>query len=242
MGCLVDLERPRRRGHLERGSHDPAPEEDTMGDLTGVVRRPRRASLRTARTSAALIGVALLVTACGGSPSAGSSGSPSTGGSTNSPSAVAFSRCMRTHGVPNYPDPDGNGTLPKGTAQQFGVSDSRYQTAQKACAHLLPNSGGVSQAVIQRAMNGMRRFAQCMRSHGVSNWPDPTTDRAGYPAFYLQGEIDMNAPQIVTKIHACQHLVPTTRVGGGPAGVPMCPGDRPGPDATSTCGGPNQGR
>jgi hypothetical protein len=99
----------------------------------------------------------------------------------------------------------------------------------------------VSQAVIQRAMDGMRSFAQCMRSAGVSNWPDPSTDRAGYPAFYLQGEIDMNAPQIVTRIHACQHLVPTTRVGGGPAGAPMCPGDRPGPDATSTCGGTNQG-
>jgi hypothetical protein len=99
----------------------------------------------------------------------------------------------------------------------------------------------VSLGVIQRAMNGMRSFAQCMRSDGVSNWPDPTTDRAGYPAFYLQGQIDMNAPQIVTRIHACEDLVPTTRVGGGPAGVPMCPGDRPGPGATSTCGGPNQG-
>jgi hypothetical protein len=88
-------------------------------------------------------------------------------------------------------------------------------------------------------MSGMRNFARCMRSHGVSDWPDPTTDRAGYPAFYLQGKIDMNAPQITTNIHACQHLVPVTRVGGGPAGVPTCPGDRPGPGATSTCGGPN---
>jgi hypothetical protein len=195
---------------------------------------------RSAGLIIATAGVAVLVAACGGSPSS-TGGSPGAGGSSTSTSAVAFSQCMRAHGVPNFPDPDSNGTIPKGTAQQFGVSNSRYQAAQTACAHLLPSSGGVSQSVIQRAMNGMRSFAQCMRSNGVSNWPDPSTDRAGYPAFYLQGQIDMNAPQIVTQINACQHLVPTTRVGGGPAGVPMCPGDRPGPDATSTCGGPHQG-
>jgi hypothetical protein len=200
-------------------------------------RRLRRHGLSTAALAAAAV---IALAGCGGSPSStGSGGSPR--GSRSSPSAVAYSACMRSHGVPNFPDPDSNGTIPKGTAQQFGVGQAQYQTAQTACAHLLPNSGGVGQSVIQRAMNGMRSFAQCMRSHGVSSWPDPTTDRAGYPAFYLQGKIDMNAPQIVTKINACQHLVPTTRVGGGPAGVPMCPGDRPGPDATGTCGGPHQG-
>jgi len=78
------------------------------------------------------------------------------------------------------------------------------------------------------------------RSHGVPNWLDPTTARAGYPIFYLRGEMDMDAPQIVTEIHPCQQLVPTTQ-SGGLAGVPMCPGDRPGPGATSACGGRNQG-
>jgi hypothetical protein len=213
-----------------------------MGHTTHLIRPSSRRSPPTTRTAAAVVAaaaLALLAASCSGSSSSG--GPSNAGPSPSSRSAVGFSQCMRSHGVPNFPDPTSNGTIPKGTAQQFGVSDARYQTAQTACAHLLPNSGGVSQDVIQRAMSGMRRFAQCMRSHRVSNWPDPTTDRAGYPAFYLQGEIDMHAPQIVAKIHACQHLVPTTRVGGGPAGVPMCPGDRPGPDATSTCGGPRQG-
>jgi hypothetical protein len=195
--------------------------------------RVRRNGLR----GAALIATTALVLAgCGGGPPAAD-----TGGSPAATSAVRFSQCMRAHGVPNFPDPNGSGAIAKESARQLGVSASQYQTARTACARLLPNSGEVSQTVIQRAMDGMRRFALCMRSDGVANWPDPTTDRAGYPAFYLQGKIDMNAPQIVTRIHACQHLVPTTRVGGGPAGVPMCPGDRPGPSATSTCAGPNRG-
>jgi hypothetical protein len=223
----------------------PDPEEGIVNDSTRVVRRLRPPTARAAIAGIAAVALVVLTAACGSggesSSSAGSGGASNPGGSSSSASAVAYSHCMRDNGVPNFPDPDSNGTIPKGDPQQFGVSDSQYQKANTACAHLLPNSGGVSQSVIQRAMNGMRRFAQCMRSHGESNWPDPTTDRAGYPAFYLQGKIDANSPQITTKIHACQHLVPATRVGGGPAGVPMCPGDRPGPDATSTCGGPNQG-
>jgi hypothetical protein len=197
-------------------------------------------TMRTVAGALALAVMALSATACSGS-SASSGGPSNAGGSSISPSAIGFSHCMRSHGVRNFPDPSSSGTIPKGTAQQFGVSDSRYETAQRSCAHVLPDSGEPGSAVIQRAMNGMRSFAQCMRSQGVSNWPDPTTDRAGYPTFYLRQEIDMNAPQIVAKIHGCQHLVPVTRVGGGPAGVPMCPGDRPGPGATSTCGGRNQG-
>ncbi len=219
-----------------------------MNDSIRVVRRPWRARPPAARTAIAIIAaaaLALLTAACssggGGSSSARSADASNAGGSSSSASAVAFSHCMRSHGVPNFPDPDSDGTIPKADPRQFGVSDSQYRTASTACAHLLPNTGEVSQSVIQEAMNGMRRFAECMRSHGESNWPDPTTDRAGYPAFYLERRIDENSPQVVSEIHACQHLVPATRVGGGPAGVPMCPGDPPGPDATSTCGGPNQG-
>jgi hypothetical protein len=223
-----------------------------MNDRTHVMRRPRRAWPATARTTAAIAtaGLALLAAACGGGNNSGSPGvanvhsSTSVSSSTSSSASngpLAFSRCMRSRGVPNFPDPNGSGAISKKTPQQLGVSSSRYQTAQTACAHLLPNSGGVSQAEIQQMMSGMRKFAGCMRSHGVSNWPDPTTDRAGYPIFYLQRKIDANAPQISTKIHACQHLLPQSGSLSIPGGVATCPGERPGPDATSACGGPHQG-
>jgi hypothetical protein len=65
-----------------------------------------RAAFALSRTAATMIATALLAAACGGgsSPSA-SGGSPAAGGSANSPSAVGYSSCIRSHGVPSFPDP-----------------------------------------------------------------------------------------------------------------------------------------
>jgi hypothetical protein len=210
--------------------------------MKGIV-APDPLRRHTRIASAVTVMIVLVLAACsGGSPSvAGSGGSPYAGGSTVTPSAVGYSQCMRSHEVPNFPDPNGSGEIPKETAQQLGVSSSQYQSAQTACAHLLPNSGEASPTEIAQMMNGMRGFAQCMRSHAVSNWPDPSTDNAGYPTFYLHNNIDANAPQIVATIHTCQPLLPQSGSLAIPGGVAMCPGDRPSPDATSACGGPHEG-
>jgi hypothetical protein len=44
---------------------------------------------------------------------------------------------MRSHGVPNFPDPPNGGAVPKGSAQQFGVSSSQLQARQTACQQLV---------------------------------------------------------------------------------------------------------
>jgi hypothetical protein len=115
-----------------------------MYDGTRVIRGPRPARPRTARTAAAVIAataVALLAAACSGAgrSSDGSGGSPRAGASTNTPSAVAYSACMRFHGVPNFPDPDSKGMPGQADPQHLGVSSSRYQAAEQACQHLLPH-------------------------------------------------------------------------------------------------------
>ena len=181
--------------------------------------------------------LALLAAGCGGSPSsAGSVGSPAVGGSADPTSAVAYSHCIRSHGVPNYPDPGSGGTLPKVSAQQLGVSDSRLQAAQRACQHLLPATGGAldanslrqceltgdcPQALVQQALNVGRIIARCMRSHGVANWPDPTTDSEGRPGFDLSAHgfsrQQAHSPQLGAKEDQCQHLLPSA-LGGIPQG------------------------
>ena len=195
-----------------------------------VMCRPRRAWPPHRRAAAAIIVtavLALLAAACGGSPSSGGSGgSPNAGGSTSSPSAVAYSACMRSHGVPNFPDPDSSGNLPKGDAQHLGVSSSQFQAAQRACQHLLPNDGGAinagsidqcmmasdcPRALVQQVLTEERNFAQCMRSHGVPNWPDPSIDSQGRPVFAISISklgFDPYSPQVWAKGNHCSHLMP----------------------------------
>jgi len=162
--------------------------------------------------AAALIAAALGLSACGGS----SGGSSNARGSTNSQS-LAFSRCMRSHGVPNFPDPNSSGTIPKMTSQQLGVSDSQLQAAGRACAYLLQPT----QAQAQQVMSGMLDFARCMRSHGVPNWPDPTTDGNGQPVFDIPG-IDPNSPQVSTADDECTHLLVQSTT--GPTTIELCDG------------------
>src|SRR4029077_15604551 len=90
--------------------------------------RPKLAGIKPVPMLIAAAGLAL-VAACGTS---------SAGGTAGSPSAGAYSPCVRSHGVPGSPDPASNGAIPKTSAQELGVSDSRFQAALSACQHLLP--------------------------------------------------------------------------------------------------------
>ena len=197
-----------------------------------------------ARTAAAIIAAASLALAATAYGSASPS-STATGGSldaqasalsqsTNTQKALAYSRCMRSHGVPNFPDPNSSGAFPKISPQQLGVSSTVFQAAQNHCRYLLPNGGsGPSQTQVQQIMNGMLKFAQCMRSHGVSNWPDPVVDAGGNPEFYLDGRINQNSPQIKSKIHDCVHWIPSEAI--SPGNPIACPGANPG--GGPGCGG-----
>ena len=184
--------------------------------------------MSTARTAAAVLAtavLALLAAACTASP-ASTGGSSHGEGSRTFPSAVAFSACMRSHGVPNYPDPDSSGQLPKPDAHHLGVSSSQLRASQQACQHLLPNSGDAINAssvqqcmeaddcpksLVQQVLNEERIFAQCMRSHGVPNWPDPITDSQGRPVFAISISKDGFNPYskpIWAKGNECSHVMP----------------------------------
>jgi len=130
---------------------------------------------------------------------------------------------MRSHGVPDYPDPDSGGQLPKTGAQPLGVSTSQYQAAQQACRHLLPAGGALQQqehqcmqnsdcppALVQQMMTGDLKLARCMRSHGVPNFPDPTNGGPGGPVFNITkadiSDAASHAPRFITKLTECGRL------------------------------------
>lgn len=180
-----------------------------MNLFSTLCRRSRREPLRrtwppTVRSAAvlAIAVLALLAAACGGdpSPSAGAGGSSNAGGSTNS-HQVAFSRCMRSNGVVNYPDPNSSGVIPKESSQQLGVTTASFQSAQRSCQHLLPNGGnGPDQAELQQVAALGLRFAECMRTHRVA-LPDP--DSSGRIPDPASVGINQGSPQFEAANQAC---------------------------------------
>ena len=110
--------------------------------------------------------------------------------------------------------------------QQFGVSTSRLQAAQRTCQHLHPATGGsldasslrqyeltgdCPQVLVRQAMTEMLKFARCMRSHGVPNFPDPTNGGSGAPFFPISNagisEAASRTPHFVHELSECARLV-----------------------------------
>ena len=169
---------------------------------------PRRA--RVAAVITPMAAAALLTAACSGSPSStGSGGSLTAGGSANSSSAVAYSRCVRGHGVPNFPDPDSNGQIPKEAVVPAlrEVGDSRAKAATNACANLNP-AGQESPTLTAREQQDYLRAAACMRSHGITNFPDPTFPGGHVNLPQISSSIDTSSTQFTQARQTCEKLIP----------------------------------
>ena len=149
--------------------------------------------------------------------------SSTAGGSANA-QLVAFSRCVRSHGVPDFPDPQAGASNAKSpSAQQLRVSSSQLSAAEHACQRLLPvgTDDQFPSAEVPLLLRGMLPFARCMRSHGVPNFPDPAVDSEGRPIFPLSTHgISLNyshSQRFNTVLGKCQYLVPR-QLGGIPFG------------------------
>jgi hypothetical protein len=191
-----------------------------MNLSTRVMRKPRRARQPAARTTAAIIAtaaLAVLAAACDDGPASTGPGSSTTASGSANSKALAYAGCVRSHGVPDFPDPDSSGGFDKTTLSRLAAGNSQYQTATRSCAHLLPSGGGStnSEAVVRQEWNGMLHFARCMRSHGEPNWPDPTPypPRPSDPTFNLPDSIQP-VPQVISKMDECLRLVPNNAVVG----------------------------
>jgi hypothetical protein len=174
-----------------------------VADPAHSLHRPRQPWPPAARTLAAVIAtaaLALLAAACGAS----STSSPQ---SADEHAALGFSRCMRSHGVSNFPDPDAQGNFPP---FQTGVSKQTSTAANDVCKHLLPSGGGGGGAGTrgdQQKLAFALKVARCMRSHGFPTYPDPTTSSAssqGSGTRFAGTGIDTKSPQFQTVELNCE--------------------------------------
>jgi hypothetical protein len=208
---------------------------------------------RVTLSLAVLAGAALLAAGCGGgSPSPGvahlssstftgsnASGNGSDSSAIGAPSQqqmVAFSKCMRSHGLPEFPEPTEGHLLVRSSDHNGRVTginprSSQFQAARKTCGKLLPNGGTPSPAEQAKMQEKALRFSQCMRTHGVPSFPDPTFGSGGRVSLRIGGrpaQLDPNSPQFQAAQKACQSITggpkigaggPPSTSGGGPAGA-----------------------
>jgi hypothetical protein len=181
-------------------------------------REARRSRLRRAALVAVVLSsVALLAAACsGGSGSPGAGGSP--GASPGNPTTgdLAYSQCMRAHGITNFPDPNSSGGISISGNSGINASSSQYQAASKACQSKL--GGQQSQAQQDEDYAASLKYAHCMQSRG-QDIPDPaapgsssgadTQSHSGSSGTSGGNGVNPNSPQYIAANKACEHYLPT---------------------------------
>jgi hypothetical protein len=152
----------------------------------------------------AIITIALLAAACGSSPSSPGSNQPS-----NNPAAAAFkyASCIRDHGVPSFPDPHvtttpGGGSVSQAVPASAGLSP-KFRAAQKACRGILPAPGKGGPDHQGPSKQVLLAFARCLRSHGISDFPDPNAQGQLTLQMISAAGVDLKAPSFLTAAKAC---------------------------------------
>ncbi|CAN5618736.1 hypothetical protein BH10CHL1_BH10CHL1_28620 [soil metagenome] len=181
--------------------------------MTKRVRRPSAQGMLLWLLAALLIGALAACTRAtdAGIPSARESQATSSGEANSAQvettpaakdpqdAALAYSRCMREHGVSNFPDADAEGRIliPLGSIDPDAAV---FREAGDACRDLAPEGWGDTQEDPGDA-EVMLKFTRCMRENGVADFPDPDP-KAGLQVQF--GPVDPNAPKVKAALEICQ--------------------------------------
>ncbi len=171
----------------------------------GPGQRPWLPITRTAAI-AALLGLTVLAAGCGSSNGPGIAGSEANKGMAR---LVAYTRCMRSHGVADFPDPTaspGGGaaiSIQGGPGSDLNRSNPTFKAAGLACRGLLPG-GGEPAALSAPRIAAEVTWARCMRSHGLPSFPDPDSHGA-----FDSAKFEESSPAFQTASNACHSVQPT---------------------------------
>jgi hypothetical protein len=125
---------------------------------------------------------------------------------------------MRSHGVPNFPDPSARGGINIPQGSNINPFSPSFAAAQAQCKKRLPG-GGPPAGATEQQKEQLVQTAECMRAHGVTGFPDPTTAPPTNPQDYSIVEgiggpkgglfllvpktIDVNSPAFTQAAKAC---------------------------------------
>jgi hypothetical protein len=153
------------------------------------------------------VGCALAIAACGGSGTPGNA--TRAGGSAP---AVSYAGCMRSHGVPNFPDssPSGGFHIPS----TINPGSPAYVSARQTCAKLLPGPVALTPTSDGERL-GLVAAAKCMRTHGVEI-ADPTFS-GPYITLDVPDHTTIQSPAFKRAEQTCHYAVPESPAGATPS-------------------------
>jgi hypothetical protein len=167
----------------------------------------RRARRRVG--GAACLCCAALIAACGST-----NGPAQPSGAARYNDAVKYSSCMRTHGLSSFPDPTPSGSIQISPSAHINPFSPAFKQAQRVCQRLFPGALSPGRASAHDTAR-LLALARCMRSHGITGFPDPVKSAPSGPAGFsvifgrpgaflaIPKEIDPRAPAFRRAAAAC---------------------------------------
>lgn len=169
----------------------------------------------------AVAAFSLLAAGCGSSPnravaSLGSSTNTSAASATTTGSSAPggelaeYAGCMRSHGVPTFPDQPSYGTSNSIKTEKSAInqvtaaeaSSPRFESAQRGCSRYAPQ-GQPPAHVSAQEITKLLAVSHCMRAHGVADFPDPNPTTGD---FVTPAGLDKTSPQVLSALRACASL------------------------------------
>lgn len=113
---------------------------------------------------------------------------------------------MRAHGLAGFPDPSSSGSISilVQPGSDLNPHSPQFQAAQNACKSLAP-SGNLTPVQEAAANARALKYSQCMRSHGIADFPDPD-GRGTLTIDEGTGDLDPNSTRFKAAENACQGL------------------------------------
>jgi len=114
--------------------------------------------------------------------------------------ALTYSRCMREHGVSNFPDADAEGRIRISPPGSIDPDSAVFRAAGDACRDLAPPGWGDT-AQDPGDAEVMLEFARCMRENGIADYPDPD------PNAGVRLTLDPNDPKAQAALESCKTIL-----------------------------------
>jgi hypothetical protein len=165
-----------------------------------------------------LIAMVVPISACGSSGPAATSTSGSAPNSTagNAQKAVKFAECMRSNGVSQFPDPSPSGQFTiDGVVNGSSLDPSApaFEQAMNACKNLEPTGFTGSRRSPQQTAAALK-FAQCIRTNGVPDFPDPANGQPLVDTNLIPSAATSSGMSILNAAMQKCHALGTAAMGG----------------------------